>query len=106
MDKSVTDLRGMAFQSGADSQIGLEVDFSCTHCNGKSCRFCKSGWHEVGGAGMVHPNVFKAGNIDTNKFTGFAFGWGVERVYTLKPGLQLDDIRPLYSNNLEFLEQF
>lgn len=95
------------------TEPSFEVDFSCTNCNGKAslpdgqgCRFCKSGWHEVGGAGMVHPNVLHAGKIDSEKFTGFAFGWGVERVYTLKPGLELDDIRPLYSNNLEFLEQF
>lgn len=88
------------------TEPSFEVDFSCTHCNGKGCRFCKSGWHEVGGAGMVHPNVLKAGGIDSEKYTGFAFGWGVERVYTLKPGLKLDDIRPLYSTNLQFLRQF
>jgi phenylalanyl-tRNA synthetase alpha chain len=55
---------------------------------------------------MVHPNVLKAGGIDPEKYTGFAFGWGVERVYTLKPGLELADIRPLYSSNLEFLANF
>jgi len=88
------------------TEPSFEVDFSCTHCNQKGCRFCKSGWHEVGGAGMVHPNVLKAGNINPDEYTGFAFGWGIERVYTLKPGLQLDDIRPLYSNNLDFLSQF
>jgi len=88
------------------TEPSFEVDFSCTHCEGKGCRFCKSGWHEVGGAGMVHPNVLKAGGIDPDEFTGFAFGWGVERVYTLKPGLELDDIRPLYSNNISFLSRF
>lgn len=94
------------------TEPSFEVDFSCTHCEGtgkinnEKCRFCKSGWHEVGGAGMVHPNVLKAGGIDSEKYTGFAFGWGVERVYTLKPGLHLDDIRPLYSTNLQFLNQF
>jgi phenylalanyl-tRNA synthetase alpha chain len=88
------------------TEPSFEVDFSCVHCQGKGCRFCKSGWHEVGGAGMVHPNVLRAGGIDPEKYTGFAFGWGVERVYTLKPGLALDDIRPLYSNRLDFLEQF
>jgi len=88
------------------TEPSFEVDFSCTHCKGKGCRSCKSGWHEVGGAGMVHPNVLRYGGIDPNTYTGFAFGWGVERVYTLKPGLQLNDIRPLYSNNLDFLEQF
>ena len=88
------------------TEPSFEVDFSCTHCSGKGCRFCKSGWHEVGGAGMVHPNVLKAGGIDPDKYTGFAFGWGVERVYTLKPGLSLDDIRLFYGNNLDFLKQF
>lgn len=95
------------------TEPSFEVDFSCTHCNGRGvlthgdkCRFCKSGWHEVGGAGMVHPNVLKTGGIDPEKYTGFAFGWGVERVYTLKPGLELSDIRPLYSNNLDFLANF
>jgi phenylalanyl-tRNA synthetase alpha chain len=88
------------------TEPSFEVDFSCVHCSGRGCRFCKSGWHEVGGAGMVHPNVLKAGGIDPDKYSGFAFGWGIERVYTLKPGLQLDDIRPLYSNNLEFLKNF
>ena len=55
---------------------------------------------------MVHPNVLKAGKIDPHKYTGFAFGWGIERTYTLKPGLKLDDIRPFYDNQLKFLEQF
>lgn len=94
------------------TEPSFEVDFSCHLCegtgliNGEKCRFCKSGWHEVGGAGMVHPNVLKAGGIDPNKYTGFAFGWGVERTYTLKEGLHLDDIRLLYSGELEFLRQF
>ena len=88
------------------TEPSFEVDFSCTHCAGAGCRFCKSGWHEVGGAGMVHPNVLKAGGIDPDKYTGFAFGWGVERVFTLKPGLELDDIRPFYGSNLEFLSNF
>ncbi len=72
----------------------------------EKCRFCKSGWHEVGGAGMVHPNVLKAGGIDPDKYTGFAFGWGVERTYTLRDGLDIDDIRLIYSSDLEFLQQF
>lgn len=95
------------------TEPSFEVDFSCTHCDGKGihasgekCRFCKSGWHEVGGAGMVHPNVLRAGGIDPDLYTGFAFGWGVERVFTLKPGLQLDDIRPLYGNDLNLLSKF
>jgi phenylalanyl-tRNA synthetase alpha chain len=94
------------------TEPSFEVDFSCHICGGtgkrgkENCRFCKSGWHEVGGAGMVHPNVLKAGGIDADIYTGFAFGWGVERTYTLKQGLNIDDIRLFYSGNLEFLEQF
>lgn len=88
------------------TEPSFEVDFSCTICDGQGCKFCKSGWHEVGGAGMVHPNVLKAGGIDPNKYTGFAFGWGIERTYSLRPGLKLDDIRLLYSNKYEFLNQF
>ena len=97
------------------TEPSFEVDFSCHICHGtgyldkqeeQKCRFCKSGWHEVGGAGMVHPNVLKAGGIDPEKYTGFAFGWGVERTYTLKEGLNLDDIRLLYSGDLRFLRQF
>lgn len=94
------------------TEPSFEVDFSCHICSGtglvknKKCRFCKSGWHEVGGAGMVHPNVLKAGGLDPDKYTGFAFGWGIERTYTLKEGLDLDDIRLLYSGDLRFLEQF
>jgi len=94
------------------TEPSFEVDFSCHVCggtgekDGDKCRFCKSGWHEVGGAGMVHPNVLKAGGIDPNEYTGFAFGWGVERTYTLKEGLNIDDIRLLYSGDLRFLKQF
>ncbi len=94
------------------TEPSFEVDFSCHLCGGtgivneSKCKFCKSGWHEVGGAGMVHPNVLRAGGIDPDIYTGFAFGWGVERTYTLKEGLNIDDIRLLYSNDLRFLEQF
>lgn len=94
------------------TEPSFEVDFSCHICNGtgqvnkQKCKLCKSGWHEVGGAGMVHPNVLKAGGIDPSKYSGFAFGWGVERTYTLKPGLNIDDIRLLYSADLRFLQQF
>lgn len=88
------------------TEPSFEVDFSCHLCSGKGCKFCKSGWHEVGGCGMVHPNVLKAGGIDPDVYTGFAFGWGVERTYTLKEGLEIDDIRLLYSGDLQFLEQF
>lgn len=99
------------------TEPSFEVDFSCHVCGGtglikeqsgedRKCRFCKSGWHEVGGAGMVHPNVLKAGGIDPDRYTGFAFGWGVERTYTLKPGLEIDDIRLFYSGETAFLQQF
>ena len=88
------------------TEPSFEVDFTCTACKGKGCRFCKSGWVEVGGAGMVHPNVLKAGKIDSKKYSGFAFGMGVERVLRLKPGLDIADIRLLYSSNIDFLNQF
>jgi phenylalanyl-tRNA synthetase alpha chain len=101
------------------TEPSFEVDFSCHVCGGtgrvkdasaetgeRKCKFCKSGWHEVGGAGMVHPNVLRAGGIDPEKYTGFAFGWGIERTYTLKPGLQIDDIRLFYSGDGNFLNQF
>lgn len=88
------------------TEPSFEVDFSCVHCSGTGCRFCKSGWHEVGGAGMVHPNVLRAGGIDPKKYTGFAFGWGVERAQLLKPGIELDDLRTLYSTDLRYLKQF
>lgn len=95
------------------TEPSFEVDFSCHICHGTGvlpsgdkCRFCKSGWHEVGGAGMVHPNVLKAGGIDPEIYTGFAFGWGVERTYSLREGLNLDDIRLLYGSDIRFLEQF
>ncbi len=98
------------------TEPSFEVDFSCTICGGtgivsageksEKCRFCKSGWHEVGGAGMVHPNVLRAGGIDPDEYTGFAFGWGIERTYALQRDLHLDDIRHLYSGDLRFLGQF
>jgi phenylalanyl-tRNA synthetase alpha chain len=95
------------------TEPSFEIDFSCHLCkgtgvlaNGEKCKFCKSGWHEVGGAGMVHPNVLRASGYDPSKVTGFAFGWGIERTYTLQDGLQINDIREFYSGNLEFLAQF
>ncbi|MBU2632437.1 phenylalanine--tRNA ligase subunit alpha, partial [Patescibacteria group bacterium] len=88
------------------TEPSFEVDVSCGVCKGKGCRLCKEGWLEMGGAGMVHPIVLKHGGIDSNKFTGFAFGWGVERVLMMKEGIEIDDLRLLYSSKLEFLEQF
>lgn len=94
------------------TEPSFEVDVSCEICNGTGkvgglkCKLCKEGWLEVGGAGMVHPQVLKNVKIDPEKYTGFAFGFGVERVLMMKEGLELDDLRILYSNNLDFLEQF
>jgi phenylalanyl-tRNA synthetase alpha chain len=77
----------------------------CLFCDGKGCRICKkSGWNEILGCGMVHPNVLQVVNYDYEKYTGFAFGIGVERIVMLKYGI--DDIRLLYENDLRFLRQF
>ena len=87
------------------TEPSAEMDVSCFKCGGKGCRVCKgSGWIEILGCGMVHPSVLKVGNVDTEKYTGFAFGMGVERVAMLKYGI--DDIRLLYENDMRFIEQF
>ncbi len=88
------------------TEPSIEVDVTCDICLGKGCKLCKEGWLELGGAGMVHPNVLKAGKIDPAKYTGFAFGWGVERTYMMKSGLKIPDLRLLYSNDIRFLNQF
>lgn len=88
------------------TEPSFETDVSCGVCSGKGCKLCKEGWLELGGAGMVHPNVLRNCGLDPKKYSGFASGWGVERVLTMKEGLDIDDIRLLYSNKLEFLEQF
>ena len=94
------------------TEPSFELDISCAVCkgsaviDGKRCRMCKRGWHELGGSGMVHPNVLKAGGIDPEKYSGFAFGWGVERTMMMKAGVNIDDIRLLYKNDLRFLSQF
>ena len=88
------------------TEPSFEIDVSCGVCDGKGCKLCKAGWLEMGGSGMVHPNVLKFGGIDPKEYTGFAFGWGVERVLMMKEGIEIDDLRLLYSNNLDFLEQF
>jgi len=88
------------------TEPSFEVDISCGLCSGQGCRLCKAGWLELGGAGMVHPNVLKNGGINPQKYTGFAFGWGVERVLMMKTDLKLPDLRILYSNDMRFLEQF
>lgn len=88
------------------TEPSFETDVSCGVCLGRGCKLCKEGWLEMGGAGMVHPNVLKNAGIDPNKYSGFASGWGVERVLMMKEGIEIDDLRLLYSNKLEFLEQF
>lgn len=88
------------------TEPSFETDISCGICSGTGCNFCKEGWLELGGAGMVHPNVLKNVGLDPDKYSGFASGWGVERVLMMKNNLNIDDLRTLYSNNLEFLEQF
>ncbi len=128
-DVNITHLRGVLdyfakefFGPGRVSRIrphhfrftepSFEVDFSCGVCNatgrvnGQKCKVCKRGWLELGGAGMVHPNVLKACGVDSKKYSGFAFGWGIERLAMMKEGTQLDDIRILYQNDVRFLKQF
>jgi len=107
------------------TEPSFEVDISCIMCKGTGmiveiktdndsgqagmtnktkCRVCKSGWLELGGTGMTHPNVLKAGKIDPAIYTGWAFGFGIERVIMMKYGI--DDIRNYYSGDIKFLEQF
>ncbi len=87
------------------TEPSVEMDIQCVICGGKGCRVCKyTGWLEILGAGMVDPEVFKYVDIDPDKYTGFAFGMGVERIAMLKYGI--DDIRLLFENNLRFLSQF
>jgi len=87
------------------TEPSAEVDISCIICNGKGCSVCShKGWLEILGAGMVDPNVFKAVGYDINKYTGFAFGMGVERIALLKYGI--DDIRMFTDNDIRFLSQF
>jgi len=94
------------------TEPSFEIDISCGVClgkgelNGENCRLCKSGWLELGGAGMVHPNVLKAGGIDPKIYSGWAFGFGVERPMMMKQGFNLNDIRIMYSGDIRFLEQF
>lgn len=84
---------------------GVEMAMDCFLCSGKGCRVCKqSGWIEIMGAGMVHPEVLKGVGYDPSHYTGFAFGMGIERMSMLKYGI--DDVRLFYSNDLRFLEQF
>lgn len=87
------------------TEPSAEMDVSCFKCGGKGCRFCKNeGWIEILGCGMVHPNVLEMRGIDPNKFQGFAFGMGLERIALLK--YEVDDMRLLYENDTRFLKQF
>lgn len=102
---------------GADTQIRLrpsyfpftepsaEMDVSCTLCQGEGCNVCKgTGWLEILGCGMVDPNVLELNGIDSNKYTGFALGMGIERIAMLKYGIK--DLRLFFENDIRFLEQF
>lgn len=87
------------------TEPSAEMDVSCFKCGGKGCNVCKgSGWIEILGCGMTHPHVHQVAGIDTEKYTGFAVGMGVERIAMLKYGI--DDIRLLYENDMRFNEQF
>ncbi len=87
------------------TEPSAEMDITCFICNGKGCRICKnSGWLEILGCGMVDPNVFKYVNYDSEKYVGYAFGMGIERIALLKYGI--NDIRLFFENDLRFLKQF
>ncbi|MFT5082020.1 MAG: phenylalanyl-tRNA synthetase alpha chain [Lentisphaeria bacterium] len=87
------------------TEPSAEVDIQCTSCSGRGCRICKNtGWLEVMGCGMVHPNVFDACEVDTSTYSGFAFGMGVERLAMLRYGI--GDIRLNFENDLDYLKQF
>ncbi len=124
IDKDITlaDLKGTLFEFsrclfGEERKIrfrcdyfpfvepGVEVAIECSACHGTGCRLCGySGWIEILGAGMTHPDVLKRGDIDPEIYSGFAFGMGVERIAILRYGI--DDIRLFYRNDLRFLKQF
>ena len=121
-DVSFADLKGVVYQFlraffEKDIQVrfrpsyfpftepSAEVDIECVMCNGKGCRVCnQTGWLEVMGCGMIHPEVFKAVNIDSETYSGFAFGMGVERLAMLRYGI--NDLRLFFENDLKFLQQF
>jgi len=87
------------------TEPSAEVDIECVMCEGKGCRVCgQTGWLEVMGCGMIHPEVFKSVDIDNDQFTGFAFGMGVERLAMLRYGI--NDLRLFFENDLKFLQQF
>ena len=87
------------------TEPSAEVDISCVSCGGSGCRVCKNtGWVEVAGCGVVHPNVLRAVNIDTERYTGYAFGMGIDRLTMLR--YNVNDIRMYFENDLRFLRQF
>ncbi|MCK8817111.1 phenylalanine--tRNA ligase subunit alpha [Natroniella sulfidigena] len=87
------------------TEPSAEVDISCAKCDGDGCKLCSgTGWLEILGSGLVHPNVLEMSGVDSKEYSGFAFGMGVERIAMLKYGI--DDIRLLYDNDLKFLSQF
>ena len=124
VDKGVTmcDLKGVLEEFaheiyGSDTKVkfrpsffpftepSVEVDVTCSECGGKGCRVCKgSGWIEILGAGMVHPNVLRSCGIDPEEYSGFAFGIGLDRITTTR--YKISDIRLLFENDKRFLEQF
>ncbi len=86
------------------TEPSFEVDISCTICQGVGCKLCKEGWLELGGAGMTHPTVLRNGGIDPETYSGFAWGFGVERCLAIRH--RIEDIRMIYENDIRFLEQF
>ena len=87
------------------TEPSAEIDISCLICGGKGCTICKgTGWVEIGGSGMVDPNVLENCGIDSKKYTGFAFGMGIERIAMLK--YQIKDLRLFTENDVRFLRQF
>lgn len=87
------------------TEPSAEVDMSCVFCDGKGCRTCKqTGWLEISGCGMVHPNVLKASGVDSERYTGYAFGAGIDRLAMLRYGV--NDLRLFFENDLRFLKQF
>ncbi|MBQ2592978.1 MAG: phenylalanine--tRNA ligase subunit alpha, partial [Candidatus Riflebacteria bacterium] len=87
------------------TEPSAEMDIQCIFCEGKGCKVCKgTGWMEILGCGMVNPKVFEAVKYDTEKYTGFAFGMGIERIAMLRYGI--NDIRLLFNSDTRFLKQF
>lgn len=115
LEKTLTDLLQYLFGHKVTARFrpsffpftepSVEVDLSCFECHGKGCSLCKgSGWIEILGAGMVNPDVFRLNGIDPDKYQGFAFGVGIERVAMLLYGI--DDIHRFYTDDVDFLKQF